>query len=113
MINFTEENIEILEIILENNDRSYNVYKALEETTEFNEVILKLQTKNKTNPKRPEKLEAKKEYGDMVFRGFLALMQEFPYEEINDIVKDVSDHIDYKLNNLKKYHDNKEYIGGL
>lgn len=113
MLKFTEENKEILRIIFEENSPEYNFLKAFEENTEFSEVLVKLQTKSMTNTRRPPVTEAIKEYGDVVYRGFIALMTLFPESSMEQIKEDVNDHIDYKLGMLNHYHSEDKYSGGL
>lgn len=99
--------------MVKENSFAYNMNKALEESTEFSEVILKLQTKSASHPKRPPLEESIKEYGDFVYRGFVSLAslhKEMTFEEIK---AQVNNHIDYKLRNLLLHYQNKTYIGEL
>jgi hypothetical protein len=113
MINLKEENREIIRVMAVENSKSYNFNKALEECTEFAEVILKLQTKSSSNPKKPHLKEATKEFGDTVFRGLVALQTLNPDKSIDEILQDTSDHIDYKLSNLMRYYSENLYEGGI
>lgn len=64
----------ILEICASVNTKEYNFNKALEEAIEFQEVLVKLQTKHPDNPRRPKKEELIKEYGDLIYRGLIVLI---------------------------------------
>lgn len=103
----------IFQFIAKNNDPSFNYNKALEEATEFMEVIIKLQTKSQTNPKRPDPIEAIKEYGDMCLRGFLALLTLFPEETEESMSTKVENHIKSKMENLAEWLDKGTYKNGL
>jgi len=113
MIRNSEQNYEILRFMAENNPAVFNFNKALEEGGEFAEVLLKNQTKSDLNPRKPSITEAIKEYGDQQYRGFVALMTLFPEASIDSIELEISNHIDYKLNNLIKYRQEGKYHGGL
>jgi len=95
----------------QNNDPIFNYNKALEECVEFMEVIIKLQTKSKTNPKRPKASEAVGEFGDMVLRGVVALMTLFPEDE--EIAEKIEDHISKKTQKLLGWLEKGTYVNGL
>ena len=59
--------------------------KALEELVELQEVIIKRQTKPVDGPKRPDKIELIKEFGDVQYRVLIYLAQEFPELTIDQI----------------------------
>jgi len=113
MIKLTKENIEIISYMSVKNAVTYNLNKALEESIEFQEVIIKLQTKHSKNPKRPDPEDAIGEYGDQQYRGLVALMTLFPNKSLEEILEKVANHIDKKLSNLRKYKKENNYIGGL
>lgn len=93
-----------------NNTPAFNYNKALEECVEFMEVIIKLQTKSKTNPRRPKAEEAIGEYGDMVLRGIVALQTLFSEENVGALVED---HIEKKTEKLLGWLDKGTYVNGL
>lgn len=111
MINLTGENKATLIYMAANNTESFNYNKALEEAVEFQEVILKLQTKQVD--KKPDKVEAFKEYGDLIYRGLVAIMTIYPNMTIDGILEIVKNHIDYKLDKLRDFADSEEYQGYL
>lgn len=113
MINLNKENIEVLSYMAVTNPASYNYNKALEECVEFQEVLIKVQTKHPKNPKRPNPQDAIGEYGDTMYRGLVALMNLFPNKSIEQILEEVSKHVDKKLGNLRKYKKEGNYLGGL
>lgn len=104
---------EIIEYCAKNNKFGYNSDKAIEEAIEFAEVVVKLKTKHKDNPKRPDKEEALKEYGDFVYRGMIYLKSLFPEKSLDEISEDVSEHIYSKLDKLVQYKEQGKYKGGL
>lgn len=106
-----EQTLEILTYCAEKNPAEFNFNKAIEEATEFVEVLVKLQTKH--NPKRPNEREALKEYGDLFYRGLIALKTIFPDKSFKEIEDDVDAHIAYKLNKLIEYKESGKYKGGL
>lgn len=101
----------IMEYCASENEKSFNLNKALEEAVEFQEVLIKLQTKSPE--KRPPLGEAIKEYGDLAFRGMIALKTLFPEASYDDLTDRVTEHILYKLTKLKGYKDEAKYKGGL
>lgn len=103
--------LELLHYLARNNSIQFNINKALEEAVEFQEVVIKLQTKHKD--KRPPMNEAIKEYGDFIYRGFVYLLSLFPEQSKEEIENAVEAHIDYKLKKLIKYKEEGKYKGGL
>ena len=106
-------NREIAEFCAQKNTFEYNADKAIEEAVEFMEVVVKLKTKHKDNPKRPDKIEAIKEYGDFIYRGLFYLMSLFPDKSMYDIMVEVEDHVMLKCNKLEQYRKEGKYKGGL
>lgn len=113
LINLTQENRDILDIMAVENSKEYNRAKSLEECMEYAEAILKLFTKNEENPRRPATSEATKEFGDTIFRALPVLMNLNPDKTLDQIIEEVRNHIDYKLANLTRYYEENLYIGGL
>jgi len=107
------DNIAMLHVMAEENSVEYNFKKVVEELFEFGEAITKLETKHETNPKKPESNEAIKEFGDVIFRGVVYLMNIFPDQTVEEIQQRVNDHINYKLQKLEGYYEEKLYQGGL
>lgn len=104
---------ELIEHCSSKNTESFNCNKSLEEMTEFAEVVIKRQTKHPTNPKVPKKEEYIKEFGDVIYRGFVVLKQQFPELSVEEIFSHLNEHIDGKLTRLQKWKDEDKYKGGL
>lgn len=108
----TDESVEqIFEYCAKNNPPSFNYNKALEEAIEFQEVLIKLQTKSEDKKPNPEELI--KEFGDLFYRGTIAIKTVFPNLTFEEIFEKVSDHIEYKLRKLIGYYNEGKYKGGL
>ena len=105
--------MEIIDHCVEKNPPEYNIDKAMEECIEFQEVLIKLRTKNATNPRRPKEVEALKEFGDVIYRGIIALRTIFPDANLEDILLDVNEHINKKLSRLGEFKKEGKYAGGL
>jgi len=105
--------IDILNHCANNNTEEFNRNKAVEEATEFNEVVLKYVTKNPLNEKRPDKEEFIKEFGDFVYRGFIFLKQQFPELSNTNLIYKIKERIETKLDNLIDYNEKGKYEGGL
>lgn len=93
--NFSEFSDEdITEYLSCNNTVQYNLLKAVEETTEFNEAVIKYFTKTKGHEKRPTYEDILGEYADMLIRGQIIVLQiaklENPETEI-EILKETAD----------------------
>lgn len=95
------------------NDENFNRNKILEEVAEFQEVAVKLATKSNSNPKRPDKEELIKEFGDVVYRGIIYLRQQFPELSLEQLLGKIDDRIDKKLSNLERYKKENLYKTGL
>lgn len=113
MITFTPDQQELLVHLRTTNKPTYNFNKATEECVEFMEVLIKLQTKGKANPKRPDKIESIKEYGDVIYRGLVALMTLYPDASPENLLGYVNAHIHEKLSKLQGYKELGSYDGGL
>ena len=107
------ETIELLQFCATNNTPEFNRNKAMEEATEFNEAVLKYETKHPDNPKRPPREEILKEYGDFLYRGHILLIQLFPELSSDDIVQNIMGHVKMKLNKLSDYKKEGKYTKGL
>jgi len=108
------ENKDLLfQYLAQSNDWSYNIDKAIEESLEFGECLVKIKTKNRNNPKRPDLNEAIKEYGDVMMRGLIALITLFPNHSPEDLTEEVFTHIDKKISNLYNHMINNDYELGL
>src|SRR6185503_2344484 len=94
---------EILLFLSKDNDRNYNFDKALEESAEFSEVLLKYKTKHPERKPDPKKIL--EEYGDLVLRGFIALLTLYPDSSIEEIKEEVKRHINKKLSKLQKFRE--------
>lgn len=104
---------DILDFCATNNSDSFNYNKAVEELIELQEVLVKRQTKHKYNPKRPDKQELIKEFGDVIYRNLIVLMQDFPELDTDTIMYHVQEYINYKLMKLEEYKKEGKYKGGL
>lgn len=107
------EDFDIIEHCIKTNTPEYNTMKALEECTEFMEVLIKLQTKNLSNLNRPDPRSLLKEFGDMMYRAIIAVGSVFPEEDVEDLLEEADMHIINKLNELEKYALAGKYKGGL
>lgn len=104
---------EVIEYCIANNPPEFNYNKAIEECIEFQEVLVKLQTKEITNPKRPSREDAIKEFGDLSYRGIIALGTLFPEKDLEEISDKIDEHIMSKLMKLKEYRSLGIYKKGL
>lgn len=104
---------EILEYCIGSNPPEFNFNKAIEECIEFQEILVKLQTKEITDPKRPSREDAIKEFGDLSYRGMIALGTLFPEKDIEELCDDIESHIMGKLEKLKEYKQLGIYKKGL
>lgn len=103
----------LLQYCAEKNTPEFNQNKATEEVVEFMEVIIKRQTKHKDNPKKPKKDELIKEFGDVIYRGFIYLMQEFPEISQKELLGAIKSHIGDKLTQLQEWKEQGKYDNGL
>lgn len=106
----------LIDYLVENNSYEYNMDKAIEEAIEFAEVLIKLKTKSKSNPKRPDQAEAIKEFGDVILRGRVALNMLFAQEieeDENFVFEAIEKHISGKCVKLRGYLEKGSYKGGL
>lgn len=110
MLDRTQQD-EIMEFCAKNNTKEFNLLKAIEECNEFSEVLIKLQTKSKD--KQPDLNEAIKEFGDVFYRGTIALMALFPNLSLELLGDEIDAHINYKLQKLINYKTEGKYTGGL
>lgn len=97
-----EELDEIIGFCVKENPPEFNMNKAIEECVEFQEVIIKLQTKHIDNPKRPNKMEAIKEFADLHYRGLIAIMTLFPELNIDQIEDLMAEHEISKLSKTNR-----------
>lgn len=113
MIKLKPEQLELIEHCSSNNPPAYNFDKAVEECIEFMEVLVKLRTKHADNPSRPKPEEALKEFGDVIYRGMIALKTINPDRSTEELCGDISAHIRKKLNRLANFRTEGNYKGGL
>jgi hypothetical protein len=104
---------ELLQYMVDNNSAEFNFNKALEESSEFSEALLKYQTKHPDNPKRPAREEILKEYGDFMYRGMISLRVIFKDKTLDEIAEMVRAHMENKLERLAKWRAEGKYKGGL
>ena len=102
---------ELITAVLQNNTKEFNFNKALEEAVEFQEVLIKLQTKGPE--KKPDREEALKEYGDLCYRGMFVLMQLYPEYSAEDLEERVKEHMDYKLSKMYKNLKEGKYTNNI
>lgn len=97
MINISKG--DFLKELAKNNDEQYNFNKSLEESAEFQEVLLKYITKHPDV--KPDKKEILKEYSDFIYRGLITLLTLFPEKSQIEIMEDINKHINKKLSKLE------------
>lgn len=107
-----QKHLDILKHCAEANSTEFNAMKALEESSEFNEALLKFFTKHPNNPKKPDVTEITKEYGDFLYRGMIILMQ-LSGKSFQELEHFLHFHIAYKLDNLIEYKEDGKYREGL
>ena len=113
MIKLKAEHLELIEHCSSKNPLAYNFDKAVEECIEFMEVLVKLRTKHEDNPSRPKVENALKEYGDVLYRGIIAIKPLYPDRSTEELFGDVSAHIRKKLNRLAEFCEEGNFKGGL
>lgn len=113
MLKSIQKNEEILQFCSVNNSTAFNLFKAAEECIEFQEVLLKLETKAPENEKRPDVSEAIDEFGDVIYRGFIKLKELFPDLTSEVLLESIDNRIEYKLGKLIEYRNEGKYKGGL
>lgn len=101
----------LLSYLAHSNSDNFNYNKALEEAIEFQEVIVKMQTK--IPERQPDPKELIKEYGDFVYRGLIAILTKFPEMTVKEAQQQVEKHIEMKLGRLEVYRKEGKYKGGL
>lgn len=102
-----EERGAIINRCCEINDPEYNFHKIIEELAEFQEAIVKQKTKHPDNPDKPSKKSMIKEFGDVMYRGVIYLMQEFPDYTLEELLKEIEKRIDSKLEALEDVQKEK------
>ena len=103
----------LLKYMATNNKQQFNFNKAIEEATEFNDALVKMQTKHVSNPKKPTKDDILKEYADFQYRGYVALMSLFPELSTDEIDDRIDEHMFKKLGKLQDYLEEGKYNNGL
>lgn len=106
-----KEKEDLFIFLAKNNLDTYNYDKALEESSEFSEVLLKYKTKHPD--RKPDAKKILEEYTDFCYRGFIALMTLFPEKSIQEIKLKIKKHTDKKLGQLQEYRDQNLYKKGL
>ena len=107
------ETADIIEFCAYTNKPSFNANKALEEATEFMEVLLKLQTKADSNPKKPTREQVLEEYSHTVLRGFIKVLELFPEYNLEQVDALISKEIEIKCADLIKWQKQGLYKKGL
>lgn len=100
----------LFDYMAQTNKYEFNINKALEEAVEFMEVLIKIQTKSKKNPRRLEPEDAIAEFGDMLIRGTIALRMMFPNKDVQSLV---AAHIQNKTDKLLGWLEKGTYVNGL
>lgn len=113
MLQSIQKNEEILQFCSINNSPAFNLFKANEECIEFQEVLLKLETKAPENEKRPNVSDAIDEFGDVIYRGIIKLKELFPNVATEVLIASIDERINYKLGKLIEYRNQGKYKGGL
>lgn len=107
-----KSNIDVIEYCAKTNTLQHNLNKALEESIEFQETIIKFQTKHPDSKNRPTIQDMIDEFGDLQYRGMIALIavSGLSPEEVEELV---SERVMKKLENMEKYILEGKYKGGL
>lgn len=108
-----QEKEQIINHCASTNTPEYNRTKVFEEIAEFQEIIAKTATKHVDHPKRVDKDELIKEFGDLVYRSIIYLKHEFPEMSVSEILSKVDARIEKKLTNLEEWSLSKSQQGGL
>lgn len=100
----------MLMYMAQNNPKMFNLTKAAEEASEFADVLLK--TVNKKPEKAPDVQDVIDEFGDVFYRGIVALMTLTgkSFEEVGDLV---AARCDKKISRLHEFVKEDLYGGGL
>lgn len=109
----SEEVQDILSYCAKNNTLEFNAFKAIEETTEFNEALIKFITKHPDNKKRPTKEDILKEAGDVMYRTLIVLANIYNVDDFDKLTNDMLEHVDSKLTKLIEYREQGKYKKGL
>ena len=110
-LDITQSN-ELFDYLINKNTKVYNINKALEEAVEFQEVLIKLQTKHKDNPKRPTEEDLVSEFADFILRGSVALAITTNLS-VDDAMEKVCRYYDKKCLKLYGYLKEGKYKKGL
>lgn len=70
--------------LVRGNFKDYNIDKAIEECVEFLEILIK--TKTKVLAKKPDKMALIDEFGDLMYRGMVAI-QDVIFSDEDDFSK--------------------------
>lgn len=97
----SDDNEQFILFLSRSNNPEYNYLKALEECSEFMEVLCKLQTKHKDSSKRPDAYNLITEFADLMYRGTIAIHTFFPELTIDGLQEHIEEHVDKKLSALK------------
>ena len=108
-----EEQEKIMIYCATTNPAGFNKDKALEESAEFFEAVLKNVTKHPDNPKRPTRDDILDEYADFMYRGMIYLKELFPELTLDDLSDKVGERVETKLNQLIEWKNKGMYKGGL
>jgi hypothetical protein len=101
----------LYQYMAQNNTFEFNMNKALEECVEFMEVLIKLQTKSKANPRCPSPIDAIHEFADVMLRGSIALMSLFPNDKEFD--EELTRYLEEKEGKLLGWLEAGTYHKGL
>lgn len=103
LLELTQEHKNIVQTILERNSKEFNLKKVLEEIAEFQEVVLKVLTKEEG--KRPNEDEIFSEFGDLIIRGFAYICDHFDGMTSEEVQTQINEAISYKINKLNAYYN--------
>lgn len=103
----------IINCCCETNTPDFNFQKVIEEIAEFQEAIVKQKTKRADNPDKPPKKNMIKEFGDLMYRGVIYLLQEFPELTLEELMDKIEKRVEEKLDELSEVHAKKERKGYL
>jgi hypothetical protein len=113
MIKIKDYQKKLLKICALENTKEFNFNKALEESSEFSEALLKYQTKADSNPSKPTKKDILGEYSDFIYRGLISIKTLYPNLTLEEIEEKINNHILKKLEKMEEWERLGTYKNGL
>jgi hypothetical protein len=103
MIKIKDYQKKLLKICALENTKEFNFNKALEESSEFSEALLKYQTK----------ADILGEYSDFIYRGLISIKTLYPNLTLEEIEEKINNHILKKLEKMEEWERLGTYKNGL